>query len=202
MSGCVPDVSRETSERLETYAALLRKWNPRINLVSRSSLPDLWTRHFADSAQLHALAQHPVGHWVDLGAGGGFPGLVIAIMGLETGSPARVTLVESDARKGAFLRTVIRETGAPAEVITGRIEAVPPLMADVLSARALADLETLLIYAERHLAPHGTAIFPKGTSWEKELPAAHRTWRFDCRVAKSETEEGSVLLRITGVARV
>jgi len=202
MTGRVWDVSRETSARLETYAALLRKWNPRINLVSRNTLPDLWTRHFADSAQLCSLAPHPVGHWADLGAGGGFPGLVIAIVAMETGSPRRVTLVESDVRKGAFLNTVIRETGAPAAVVTDRIEAMPPLSADVLSARALADLTTLLGFAERHLAPEGTAIFPKGATWEKEVSAARKAWNFACRVAKSETEDGPVLLHITGVARV
>ncbi len=202
MTGRGWDVSRETSARLETYAALLRKWNPRINLVSRNTLPDLWTRHFADSAQLYSLAPHPVGHWADLGAGGGFPGLVIAIMAMETGSPRRVTLVESDARKGAFLNAVIRETGATATVVTDRIEALPPLSADVLSARALADLTTLLGFAVRHLAPGGTAIFPKGATWEKEVTAARKAWSFGCRVAKSETEDGPVLLRITGVARV
>lgn len=202
MTGQGLDVSRETSERLEIYATLLRKWNPRINLVSKTTLPDLWTRHFVDSAQLYGLAPHPAGHWADLGAGGGFPGLVIAIMAMETGSPQRVTLVESDARKGAFLNTVIRETGAPATVITDRIEATAPLMANVLSARALADLPTLLGFAERHLSPNGVAIFPKGASWEKELSAAHEAWSFSHRVAKSKTEDGPVLLRITGVARV
>ncbi|WP_111733058.1 16S rRNA (guanine(527)-N(7))-methyltransferase RsmG [Roseovarius amoyensis] len=202
MTGQGLDVSRETSERLEIYAALLRKWNPRINLVSKATLPNLWTRHFADSTQLYDLVPHPVGHWADLGAGGGFPGLVIAIMAMETGSPRRVTLVESDVRKGAFLNTVIRETGAPATVITDRIETTPPLMADVLSARALADLPTLLGFAERHLAPNGVAIFPKGATWEKELSAARKAWKFSHRVAKSKTEDGPVLLHITGVARV
>jgi len=202
MTGQGLDVSRETSERLEIYATLLRKWNPRINLVSKTTLPNLWTRHIADSAQLYDLAPHPVDHWADLGAGGGFPGLVIAIMAMETGSPRRVTLVESDARKGAFLNTVIRETGARASVIIDRIEETEALMADVLSARALADLPTLLGFAERHLAPGGTAIFPKGATWEKEVSAARKAWKFDCQVANSETEDGPVLLRITGAARV
>lgn len=202
MSGQGLDVSRETSERLEIYATLLRKWNPRINLVSKTTLPNLWTRHIADSAQLYDLAPHPVDHWADLGAGGGFPGLVIAILAMETESPRRVTLVESDARKGAFLNTVIRETGVRASVIIDRIEETEALMADVLSARALADLPTLLGFAERHLAPGGTAIFPKGATWEKEVSAARKAWNFTCQVANSETEDGPVLLRITGVARV
>jgi 16S rRNA (guanine527-N7)-methyltransferase len=116
------NVSRETMDRLKTYAHLLEKWNPRINLVSKSTIPDLWTRHIADSAQVFALAPHPVSHWVDLGSGGGFPGLVIAIIANQGKSPLRVTLVESDARKSAFLRTVIRETGASARVINDRID--------------------------------------------------------------------------------
>lgn len=195
-------VSRETSARLERYAELLRKWNPRINLVARSTLPDLWARHFADSAQLLRLAPAPVAHWADLGAGAGFPGLVIAILAIETGSPARVTLVESDARKAAFLRSVIREIGVPAEVLTARIEEVPPLAADVISARALADLDTLLGYAVRHLASGGTALLPKGKTWQQELVAAQSKWHFRYRLAKSETEDGPVILRVAGVSRV
>lgn len=194
-------VSRETKDRLNTYAALLEAWSPRINLVSRASLRQLRTRHFADSAQLIDLAPHPVGHWADLGSGGGFPGLVIAILARETGSPARVTLVDSDARKSAFLRTVIRETGAIATVRTDRIEALEPLAADVLSARALADLPALLGFAARHLEPDGLALFPKGARWQRELREAQSTWQFAHRVVTSRTDPDAVILRITGVAR-
>lgn len=196
------NVSRETLERLETYAALLTKWNPRINLVSKATLRDLWTRHIADSAQLFHLAPHPVKHWVDLGSGGGFPGLVVAIMAMETGSPVHVTLVESDTRKCAFLRTAIRETGAPATVINDRIEDLPPLLGDVISARALADLSTLLGYVNHHLAPRGMAILPKGENWENELSDAQSKWKFAHRIDKSETQDGPVILSITGVASV
>lgn len=196
------NVSRETLERLKSYEALLRKWNPRINLVARSTLPDLWQRHFVDSMQIFDLAPPKVDHWVDLGSGAGFPGLVIAIMALDTGSPSRVTLVESDARKCAFLQTVIRETGAQARVINDRIENIPPLEADVLSARALSDLGALLGYAERHMRPDGLAIFPKGENWQKEVDAAQTAWTFASQLAKSKTEDGPVILTITGVARV
>lgn len=197
-----PSVSRETLERLKTYEALLRKWNQRINLVARSTLPDLWQRHFVDSMQIFDLAPPKVDHWVDLGSGAGFPGLVMAIMALDTGSPARVTLVESDARKCAFLQTVIRETGARARVINDRIENIPPLGADVLSARALSDLGALLGFAELHMRPDGVAIFPKGENWQKEVTAAQTAWTFTSQLAKSKTEEGPVILTITGVARV
>lgn len=194
-------VSRETIERLELYAALLVKWTPRINLIAKSTLKDLWTRHFEDSAQLLPLAPHPVAHWVDLGSGAGFPGLVVAIMGAARGSPQRTTLIESDARKSAFLRTVIRETGVNASVITDRIESVPPLAADVVSVRALADLSTLLSHIHRHVAPQGTALVLKGASWKKELVEAQTRWNFEYRLATSRTEPGSVVLAITGVDR-
>lgn len=198
----LPDVSRETNERLATYANALIKWNSRINLVSRNSLDALWERHVLDSAQIFHLAPHPVDHWVDLGSGGGFPGMVVAILAAEHGSPQRTTLIESDHRKCVFLRTVIRETGVSAAVLSERIEAVPALHADVISARALTDLNGLMVYSARHLAPTGTALFPKGATWKKELEAAHRSWRFDHEVAKSKTEADSVILKITGVARV
>ncbi|SLN33344.1 Ribosomal RNA small subunit methyltransferase G [Roseovarius gaetbuli] len=196
------NVSRETMDRLETYAELLRKWNPKINLVSKSTIDDLWSRHIMDSAQIYSLAPHTVGHWADLGSGGGFPGLVIAIMAADQNSPQKTTLVESDARKCAFLRTVIRETEANAVVLNERIETLPSLAADILSARALGSLELLLSFADRHLAKTGTAIFPKGASWEKELADAQSKWKFDYQLVKSETESGPVIMKITGVSRV
>ncbi len=198
----IPDVSRETMDRLERYAALLRKWNKSINLVSKASIDDLWSRHILDSAQVFRLAQHPVAHWVDLGSGGGFPGLVAAILGKDMNSPVKTTLVESDARKSAFLRTVIRETGAEAEVINDRIEKLSGLDATVLSARALTDLSGLLDFASLHLRQGGVALFPKGENWQKELSQAQSKWRFDHELVKSETETGPVILRITGVSRV
>ena len=194
-------VSRETEDRLADFAALLAKWNTRINLVSRGSMADLRARHIDDSAQIHALAPHPVRHWADLGSGGGFPGLIVAILARETGSPEMVTLVESDARKSAFLATAIRDLGLAATVRTARIEALPPLGADIVSARALAELDRLLGYAARHMAVDGAALFPKGANWEKELDAARSKWQFDCRVVKSGTDPASVILRVTGVTR-
>ncbi|MDF1668076.1 MAG: 16S rRNA (guanine(527)-N(7))-methyltransferase RsmG [Roseovarius sp.] len=196
------NVSRETFANLKVYADLLEKWNPKINLVSRASLRDLWTRHIMDSAQLMSLAPNPCKTWVDLGSGGGFPGLVIAIMALETGSPKEVVLIESDSRKCAFLRTVIRETGAKATVLNQRIEQTDQLSADVLTARALADLTDLLGFAERHLSEDGTALFPKGAQWQKELSDAQSLWNFDYRVDTSLTEAGPVILSVTGVSRV
>lgn len=112
------DVSRETSDRLRLLADLLQKWNPKINLVSRSTLETLWDRHILDSAQIFDLVLHPVDHWVDIGSGGGFPGLVVAILAAEKDPAQKTTLIESDQRKCAFLRTVLRETGVSATVLT------------------------------------------------------------------------------------
>lgn len=195
-------VSRETSRKLEIYAALLEKWNPRINLVAKSTLADLWERHFRDSLQVFHLLNRPVLHWADLGSGGGFPGLVVAIAAAETGTPAQITLVESDQRKATFLRTVLRETGVKARVIAERIEQIQPLGADILSARALADLSTLLGFAERHLSPGGTCLFPKGKNWKSELQLAREAWHFSYEAIPSQTESQAVVLKIEGLTRV
>lgn len=194
------NVSRETLERLERFAAVLEKWNPRINLISRSSLPHLWDRHIADSVQVFRCTT-PQGHWVDLGSGGGFPGVIIAILAADEAPDLRVTLVESDQRKSAFLRTAAREAGAVCDVISRRIEAVEPLQADILSARALADLDTLLGFTERHLKPGGVALFPKGVTWEKECTAARKRWNFAAEAITSKTDPDAVILKIEGVSR-
>lgn len=196
------DVSRETLERLKNYEALLKKWNPAINLVSKSTLSNAWTRHIIDSAQVYDLAKTPAGHWVDLGSGGGFPGMVIAILAMERAPEMRFSLIESDARKCTFLRTVARESGAQVNVVSARIEDCPPLDADVVSARALADLKTLMAFVERHLRKSGEALFLKGETWRQELRDAQRTWRFEHEIAKSKTKNGPAILRISGVTRV
>jgi 16S rRNA (guanine527-N7)-methyltransferase len=196
------DVSRETLEKLTQFEDLLRKWNPTINLVSRRTLNDIWSRHFEDSLQRLDMAPQPIDHWVDLGSGGGFPGLVIAIVASERGSPKRITLIESDTRKCAFLRTVIRETGVEAEVLNKRIEALAPMNANVVSARALADLPKLLAFAERHMSMDGLALFPKGSTWQNEVEDAQSQWNFEYQIAKSKTENGPAILKVTGVSRV
>lgn len=194
------DVSRETLAQLGRYEALLRKWNPAINLVSAATLDVMWTRHFLDSAQLFDLVGIKEGHWVDLGSGGGFPGLVIAILAFD--APLRVTLVESDQRKAAFLTTVARELGLKVRVLAERAEKLPPQKADILSARALAPLTTLLGFAERHLAPSGTAIFPKGGAQQDEVAEAENHWTFEMEACSSRTDPAAVVLKIKGVSRV
>jgi 16S rRNA (guanine527-N7)-methyltransferase len=195
-------VSRETLERLRRYAALLEKWTPVINLVARSTLPRLWTRHFLDSAQLLDHAPDGARIWADLGAGGGFPGLVVAILAAESRPALRVTLVESDARKSAFLLTAAREIGVDVRVETARAEELAPLGADVVSARALAPLHRLLPLAERHLAPGGVCLFPKGAAHEQEIAEALASWRFEVQKLPSRTDPAAVILKIGGLARV
>ncbi len=190
------DVSRETLERLRLYEALLIKWNPRINLVSKATLSDAWNRHFLDSAQLWMLNTRIEGHWVDLGSGAGFPGLVAAVLAAEHAPAMRFTLVESDVRKTAFLQTVARECGLSLGLVSDRIEALPSLNADILSARALAPLEKLLDYAEKHVRSDGICLFPKGETVHKEIAEAQRLWKFDYHLHPSRTESRAAIVEI------
>ncbi|MCX8954817.1 16S rRNA (guanine(527)-N(7))-methyltransferase RsmG [Ruegeria sp. NA] len=194
------NVSRETFERLKTYVDLVNRWNPRINLVSRNSLEFIWDRHILDSVQVFRCAE-TFDTWVDLGSGGGFPGMVCAIIAAEEVPAASFSLVESDQRKSVFLRNVARECGVSCKVISKRIEVVEPLGANIVSARALADLRTLLSFCGRHLSENGTALLPKGANWKKELDEAREEWNFDAEAITSLTEPQAVILKIKGVSR-
>jgi 16S rRNA (guanine527-N7)-methyltransferase len=201
---CLPglDVSRETLERLELYESLLRKWNPAINLVSRTTLSDAWSRHFVDSAQLLALAPVDAASWVDLGSGGGFPGLVIAILANELRPDLSVTLVESDQRKAAFLAEVARQIGVAVAVKAERAETLTPCNCDILSARALAPLKELLSLSMRHLKPGGVGLFLKGAQSGAELAEALETFRFTLQKIPSQTDPMAVILSVGGISRV
>ncbi|GAB5438712.1 16S rRNA (guanine(527)-N(7))-methyltransferase RsmG [Falsiruegeria mediterranea] len=193
-------VSRETFSNLERYVDLVRKWNPTINIVSRKSLDDIWNRHIVDSVQAFTCLKC-TGSWVDIGSGGGFPGAVVGILARELSPNCPVTLIESDQRKSAFLRNVSRETSSGFRVIAKRIEDVEPQYADVISARALADLSTLLEFCEHHLKSSGSAVFPKGVTWKKEVEAAQREWKFELDPITSVTEPQAVILKIKGIER-
>lgn len=192
------NVSRETAERLELYAGLLKQWNPAINLVAPSSLDEIWQRHFADSMQLSNLAPKSATTWVDLGSGAGFPGMVVA---LARPHPTTMTCVESDLRKATFLRRVAQETRADITIISKRIEDVAPIGADMVSARALAPLDKLLGLVIRHLSPQGTALLPKGEGWCAEVDKALETWSFSFEKHPSRTRDGAVILAIKDIAR-
>lgn len=190
------NVSRETMLMLTQYLVVLTKWNPKINLVSNSTLQNAWHRHFADSAQLWALAPEGATSWIDIGSGAGFPGLVVAAIASEKAPDMRITLVESDRRKCIFLQTVAREMGITVRIISERIEAIDPMNADILSARALAPLAQLLEFAEQHLKPTGTCLFPKGARANSELTAATSSWHIQNEVFPSQTDSEAVILRI------
>lgn len=189
-------VSRETLARLEAYAELLVKWQARINLVGPDTLPDLWSRHFLDSAQLFPLIKSGARRLVDLGSGAGFPGLVLAVMGAPD-----VHLVESDQRKCAFLREVARVTGTPVTVVNKRIEQVAPLNADVVTARALAPLSKLLEWALPHLASGAECLFLKGRGGEDELTASAKEWKLSASRVSSLTDSGGLVLHLREVSR-
>jgi 16S rRNA (guanine527-N7)-methyltransferase len=191
-------VSRETSERLQVYTSMLQKWNSRINLVGSSTLNDMRFRHIEDSLQLASLVNPAKGVWADLGSGGGLPGLVFAIA--HTDTEATFVLVESDQRKAAFLRAVIRETELhKVTVLSQRIEAVPPLNADFISARALAPLWELMAYLDLHLASSGRAFLMKGRQWQVELEEAKKAWSFNYVAHPSQTQDGATILEVSGV---
>lgn len=194
------NVSRETLQRLDRYAGLLRRWNRKINLVSQNTIDDLWTRHFLDSAQIFELRPTTARHWADLGSGGGFPGLVVAVLAAAEAPELRVTLVESDLRKAAFLTNAARELGLSVRVEAERIEALAPLEADILSARALAPLHVLLQYADRHLIDGGRGIFLKGARADSEIEEARKSWNFDLKTHPSKTAGDSTILEIGALA--
>lgn len=190
------NVSRETWERLEAFDALLRRWTLVVNLVSRASLPVLWERHIEDSAQLFAACPENACSWLDLGSGGGLPGLVVAILAHELRPGLQVTLVESDARKATFLRQAVQALKLDVGVHTERIESLAPQGADVISARALAPLRTLLGYAHRHLCASGVALFPKGARHAEEIAEARKSWEFSLDLLPSQSDPEAAILII------
>ena len=189
-------VSRETLLRLDAYAALLAEWNGRINLVGRDTLRDPWRRHFLDSAQLLPYLPEGTRSLVDLGSGAGFPGLVLAILGV-----AGVELIESDARKCAFLRAAARIADAPVTVHHARIEAVPAHPVDAVTARACAPLDRLLIMAQRFIAPDTVCLFLKGERAGEELTAADRGWTMRAARHPSRADPRGVILKLEQITR-
>jgi 16S rRNA (guanine527-N7)-methyltransferase len=189
-----PGVSRETLARLETMVETLLRWQKAINLVGRATLDEVWTRHILDSAQLLPLIPAAAKDLVDLGSGAGFPGLVLAALRPELD----VTLIESDARKSAYLGEAARKMGLPKQpkIVVSRIETAPPAGADVVAARALAPLDQLLAWADRHRANPAICLFHKGRDWRAELTEAMKDWEIECTPQPSITNRDAVILRI------
>lgn len=188
-------LDRGTIEALGRYEALLIDWQTRMNLVGPATLSDIWFRHFADSAQLSRLV--PKGKsWLDIGAGGGFPGLVLSTMGW-----GQFTLVDSIAKKCRFLEAVRDELKLDAKIVCARVESLPTLGVEVATARAAAPLVTLFDWAIRHLRPGGLCIFPKGRRWAEEVEEAKDKFSFDFEAHASMTDAGAHILVCTNLGR-
>lgn len=195
-------VSRETLDRLKKLEALLAKWNPVINLVARSTIGKTWDRHILDSAQLFDLAPPDSRKWVDMGSGAGFPGLVIATLAADLRPQLSVTLIESDQRKATFLQQASRDLELETTILAERIELAPAQSADVLSARALANLSALFQFSNRHLGAGGLALFPKGASWREEVEHARKDWQFELTPHTSATDPQGVILAVKALSHV
>jgi len=190
-------VSRETVERLDAFVALLLEWQAKTNLVASSTLPQLWSRHIADSLQLFSIAPH-IGTWIDLGSGGGFPGIVVACA--LSSVDGEMHLIERNGKKAAFLREALRVTGAPGVVHPTEIADFVDSFsapADYITARALAPLKVLIDLSATLIASGATALFLKGQDVEAELTDATRYWKLKHRLHLSLTSPGSFIVEVT-----
>ena len=190
-------VSRETHGRLIEFVACLLRWNRTVNLISKADENDIWQRHVQDSLQLTSLMNPCPDRAIDLGSGGGFPGLVLCI---ATGVP--FDLVEADQRKAAFLREAARLTQTPAYIHAARAETLVLEPAAIVTARALARLPQLLALAARFVAPGGACLFLKGASAKEELTAAATQWHMRTERIASRTSPGASVLRISEIVPV
>lgn len=192
-----PDVSRETFDNLIAFEELVLKWQAKINLVANNAISELWQRHILDSVQLY---QYGLGanHWIDIGSGGGFPGIIIAILMKQQGQ-GEICLIESNSKKCAFLNTAIAHLGLPAKVYNDRIEnsSLVQKAPDIISARALASLTELFGLCQNWLAkPNTYALFQKGKNYKDEILEAQLLWSFDVEVFQSVIDKDSVILKI------
>lgn len=198
----VPAVSRETVDRLVVFEELFRKWSSAINLAAPSTLDSLWNRHILDSAQIFPLAPKAT-KWLDLGSGGGFPGIVTACF-LKEVPGASIDLVESVRKKSAFLRTATGHIGVPARVHSERIEVMHDRIKapDIITARALASLSDLYALAEPWLCNGSKALFQKGRDYQREIDESRVSWSFDLLEHRSALDTASVILEISNLRRV
>ena len=190
-------VSRETLARLDTFVAMLLRWQTIKNLVAPSTLSTIWTRHILDSAQIFPLFPD-ARIWVDMGSGAGFPGLVIAILSMDHPG-SHIHLIESNGRKASFLREVARELALPVTVHNERIEVVRknlPKTCDCVTARALAPLNELLTFQHRYLEIHNPSAFLKGQDIEEELTLAAKYWNIDLELVPSITNPDGQIVRV------
>ncbi|MEN5247684.1 16S rRNA (guanine(527)-N(7))-methyltransferase RsmG [Brucella pseudintermedia] len=201
LKAVVPAVSRETADRLFAFEELFRKWSKAINLASPSTLNELWTRHILDSAQLFPLASDAK-NWLDIGSGGGFPGIVTACFLADQPGTA-IDLIESAGKKAAFLRTAAGHLNVPAHIHSARIEAMWQKIEtpQVVTARALASLNDLFGLAEPWLTNGAKALFQKGRDYQREIDESRVGWSFDLVQHQSAIDQASVILEISNLRR-
>jgi 16S rRNA (guanine527-N7)-methyltransferase len=171
-------VSRETERLLRDFEQQILKWTRSINLISQSTTQEVWTRHIIDSLQLMDIVPPEPRTWLDLGSGGGLPGIVVGIVARERWPMTRLTLVESDTRKAAFLKLMLKRYDLQGDVRQERAEHLGQFDASVLSARAFAPLDGLIQLGQVLMAPDGVGVFPKGRSFRDEIDKARERWRF------------------------
>lgn len=192
----VTGVSRETLSRLTAYVELLELWNRRINLIGRNTVGDIWRRHILDSAQLYSLMPPRTRVVVDLGSGAGLPGIVLAAMGV-----ADMHLVESDQRKAAFLREAIRVAEIPATIHAERIEKIPEFKADIITARALAEVSELLDLSAKFRTKRSVCLFLKGETVDAEIGAAERLWTMKMDCIQSRSDPSGRIVKLEAIER-
>ncbi len=185
------DVPRETQEKLDCYVQLLIKWQARINLISSKTLPEIWHRHILDSAQLVSYLPKTPSVILDMGSGAGLPGVILAIL-----TRHQLHLVESDSRKIAFMRTALRETGASAILHEQRMEAVPALRPDIITARALAPLSQLITLASGQHHEKIEYLFLKGREAKQELTALPACPKMEAECLPSMTDSQASIIRL------
>ncbi|NPD17366.1 16S rRNA (guanine(527)-N(7))-methyltransferase RsmG [Xinfangfangia sp. D13-10-4-6] len=193
--------SQQGIAQLRLFEDLTRKWTQKINLISRATIDQIWARHIEDSARILLLAPESPRIWADFGSGGGFPGIVVAALLADRGAETQVILVESDQRKATFLREAARHLALNVLVKAERAEQISPIGADVVSARALAPLDMLCGFAERHGAPDHICLFPKGETWQEEVANARKNWTFDLEAALDPGHKGSATLKLRSLCR-
>ena len=195
------NVSRETLNSFCEYESLLSKWNKKINLVSKTTLADIWARHFLDSGQIinHVDASGKI--WVDVGAGAGFPGLVVALLLRDRKIDCDLTLVEKNTKKVFFLNEVIRNLNLKAKVINNSIDCIEPLNADILTARAFSELKYLIQIAHQHRKAQGICLFLKGENYRFELDKTLNYWFFDYDVVDSLSNPSGKIIRVKKILK-
>ena len=195
------NVSRETIDKLKEYETLVKEWNNKFNLISKSTVDKVWERHILDSLQLCPYFYNKEGLLVDFGSGAGFPGIVLAIVGKEKFPNLKIILVESIGKKANFLTFVKNELNLNVEIINDRIENIKTTKADFIISRAMASLEKLLEYSKPFCQKTTDLIFPKGEKWKEELTEAQKKWQFKYSTVESVTNKDSCILYINNVRR-